>query len=663
MVAEPRAPGSRLRVLLCVMPFLPVERPALGASLLKALVKDFADCSVLYPSHEFCDAIGFDLYRRVAQLTPTHHLPGEWIFTRALYGDAALPDRDFEAFARAQAGNFYENAFLGQLRFARERATAFIESLAQRVDESGVDLVGFSTTFQQNLASLALARRLKALRPAVRIVFGGANCEGEMGEELMRQFPQIDFVCRGEADQSFPALVRHLARAEGAMALDDIPGLVYRQGLAEGKEAAEGGEGGVRVSHAPPMQLERMDDSPLPDHSDFVESFRRSTAPLFIEPELTAETSRGCWWGEKHHCTFCGLNGLGIRYRSKSPRRAIDEITALREAWGIDRFFFTDNIVDLRYFDEVFPALARNGAQLQLFYETKANLRHEQLRALRDVGTTWLQPGIEHLNSHVLRLMDKGIRGIQNVQTLKWAQQLGLLVTWNVLCGFPGEVEEDYEELIRFMGLIHHLAPPSSFSAFRLDRFSPMHNDPGRFGLTEIKPYPAYALCYQADERALGRLAYFFAYHGTSPPGVLDGINRAWQACEEWKRRHATSLLMGVGSEDFLLILDTRVNAQAPQYLLQGSKRWIYEGAAAICSPETLLGRLRALHPQKTWALAEVQEALDEFTATGLVLQEDNLYLSLALMQDDKAARAWDRELSGPSMPLRSVPIVPVRMA
>ena len=45
------------------------------------------------------------------------------------------------------------------------------------------------------------------------IVFGGANCEGEMGVQMIRSFPWIDYVCCGEADHSFVALVEQLRGA------------------------------------------------------------------------------------------------------------------------------------------------------------------------------------------------------------------------------------------------------------------------------------------------------------------------------------------------------------------------------------------------------------------------------------------------------------------
>jgi len=56
------------------------------------------------------------------------------------------------------------------------------------------------------------------------------------------------------------------------------------------------------------------------------------------------------------------------------------------------------------------------------FYEVKANLTRVQVSALRAAGVTRIQPGIESLSDHVLKLIGKGTCGLRNVQLLKWCR-------------------------------------------------------------------------------------------------------------------------------------------------------------------------------------------------------------------------------------------------
>jgi radical SAM superfamily enzyme YgiQ (UPF0313 family) len=83
-----------------------------------------------------------------------------------------------------------------------------------------------------------------------------------------------------------------------------------------------------------------------------------------------------------------------------------------------------DNILDMHYFKDLIPELAKQKLGLDLYYEVKSNLRKEQLRAMRDAGITWIQPGIESFSNDVLGRMKKCVSGIQNIQVLKWCTEL-----------------------------------------------------------------------------------------------------------------------------------------------------------------------------------------------------------------------------------------------
>ena len=611
---------STSRVLIAEMPFLPLERPALGPAVLKrGLLGRGIACDLRLFHFRFADVIGVDLYQRFANGTPTHDLAGEWVFTRALYGESAKTADDFECYARSSAPQYYDPGFFPQIEFCRETAVRFVGECADAIPGGRYDIIGFSTTFQQNIASLALAKRLKEREPGVAIVFGGSNCEDEMGAELHRSFPFIDYVCSGESDESFPCLVRAIREGTDP---GDIRGITYRRGGA---------------SLRSPLRQEPvsdMDSLAAPDHSDFVEAFRRSTASLSMRPQLTMETSRGCWWGQKHHCTFCGLNGLSMHYRSKSVERAYREIRELIAEHGIASFFNTDNILDLRYFNTLFPMLERDGVQVELYYEMKANLKRSQLEALKRIGTNWFQPGLESLSTHVLRLMDKGVSAIQNVQVLKWARELRMSVTWNVICGFPGERPEDYLGMARLVPLISHLQPPASFSRFRADRFSPVFNEPARFGLS-LRPYASYELCYHRKVD-LEKIAYFFVHDAPKPADTMQAIGDAWASTEEWRKNSTNFTFSAVDSGEFLVLVDRRLRRKPDIHLLAGERRTIYRMLGSAMTEHALLKDLAADDPEHDWNADDVRAILGEFEQTGLTLHENGMHLALATMSSEE---------------------------
>ncbi|MEO8127828.1 MAG: RiPP maturation radical SAM C-methyltransferase, partial [Bryobacteraceae bacterium] len=459
-------------VAFAVLPFADVDRPAIGVSLLKAEVDRLGFSSrIVYCNFDLAEVIGVELYNQISESLPSESLIGEWFFADLLFGERIPPGHEYIA---KVLGRFAQMGLVKQIVEARERRREFIERCVENVRALKPRIVGFTTTFHQTCACLAVAERLKRLPDPPIVVFGGANCEGEMGLQLLKSFPVIDYVCTREGDVVFPQLVERLLRNHDS---GQIRGIL---------------EQGISRELTTPEMIRDLNALPLPDYSDYFERLDQSPLKPKLKVDILVETSRGCWWGAKHHCTFCGLNGDTMEFRSKSPERAFDEMKALTERHGIKRVSCVDNILDLRFVPILFPRLAESGMGLELFYEIKANIKQEQVRMMRAGGVTSVQPGIESFSNHVLKLMDKGCTGLQNIQLLRWCEEAGIMPAWNLLSGFPGEDPGEYTKMAQLLPLLTHLQPPSSCSPVRLDRFSPFFTRRERFGLQRVRPTPAY---------------------------------------------------------------------------------------------------------------------------------------------------------------------------
>ena len=108
-----------------------------------------------------------------------------------------------------------------------------------------------------------------------------------------------------------------------------------------------------------------------------------------------------------------------------------------------------DNLLDLKYFKTLLPELAARKLNVSLFYETKSNLKKDQVRLLRDAGVMTIQPGIESFSDRVLKQMKKGVTGLQNVQLLKWCKEIGDEPIWYQVMGFPGRRQADIIDMQR----------------------------------------------------------------------------------------------------------------------------------------------------------------------------------------------------------------------
>ena len=595
-----------MRTLLVSMPFGAVDRPALGISLLKAeLIAAGHEADVAYPFEHLIHRIGLETYQWLTDGVPYTSFAGDWCFTLPLYQRDS--DRDWayvhDILIREWA---MSKSDIARIVTVRNQTPAYLEALLEAYDWSNYDILGFTSTFVQNIASLALAKRLKSAFPHLAIVFGGANWEEAMGEALFAMFPFVDYVCRGEADRSFPALVTTLKTSGD---LSAIPGLLFRNGTAP-----------------PAKPVPDMDALPMPDMSDYFQMVERNR--FQVSPMLLMESSRGCWWGAKHHCTFCGLNGQGMAYRSKSANRVLEEMEALTSSHKCHFISMVDNILDMRYFRDLFPALAKRSNTPTLFYETKANLTREQVRLLARANISTIQPGIESLSDRILKLMRKGTTALRNVQLLKWCAEMSIGVEWNILYGFPSERDADYDAMLGLMEPLSHLQPPSGSGPVRFDRFSPYHSTPEAFGLRNLRPLAVFSHLYPEAIDRLDEIACYFNAEIPRSTASAAKIRALLDAIERWKSKSGGRLQVR-DDGTALQINDTR-GGDEKSYLLMDYDRVIYLLCDAITSPDKLVADLARLNLGR-FARYDIVQLLDRLVDAGLMLELEGCYLALGV--------------------------------
>ncbi|MDP6952891.1 MAG: RiPP maturation radical SAM C-methyltransferase, partial [Alphaproteobacteria bacterium] len=559
------------KVVLVAAPYLSLPRPALGVSLLQAALRERGiDCTVRYLNLDYADFEDPDFGQAFCQ---SGHQPlGEWIFSHLVNGrDKSLPqDRGW-----AWVKSCVKGAFAERMMAAKRRAGDFVELSAQAILQAAPDHVGFTTSFQQNCASLSIASRLKLERPELVISFGGANCFGPMGHALLSAFPQIDFVFSGEADEHFPAFVEGLANGEA---------------------------GGGRYIDCEPVT--DVDALPVPAFDDYFSQLDRTGFKDRIVPSLPFESSRGCWWRAKHHCVFCGLNGENMGFRAKSPERVIKEVRLLREAWNVPRFCASDSIMDMRHIDSIFARWPEELSKTGFLYEIKSNLTVEQLRTIAAAGVMSVQPGIESLDDDLLRLMSKGVRALQNILLLRTAREIGMRVYWTMLAGFPQETPEHYAKMAAMFPKLQHFEPPSGLRQLRIDRFSPYHNDPRQFGYSAIAPLPGYREIYDLPPETIENMVTFFEGTralGPFPDGYLDA---AEHEIRSWRQRAydgAPARLSLVRLGPLKMICDTRDCAVESEYILAPAAEQVLHAFDRPSSVERRMAELgRCLNSERS---------------------------------------------------------------
>ena len=615
--------SDKAQVALVNMPFSYSKYPSIQLGTLSALLKSKVipvDCHHL--NVRFAHKIGVPLYEMICE---KRALFGEWLFSYLLFRDnpkrAEYPHLFKPVFEQVAKDSGHPASYFEDM--ATRTAPQFLTWALTAIDWGQYKIVGFTSTFDQNVASLTMAKLIKDLYPNVTIVFGGANYDGEMGLEYFRAFPFIDHVVVGEGEEVFPELVRYLLEGKAGI----VPnGVAYREGAA--------------IAFTPNNSLfSDFAKTGPPDYDDYYHLLAElGEAAQGLDRILLYEGSRGCWWGEKHHCTFCGLNAQSMKFRAKSSEQVAREMTYLSSRYDTARFRLVDNIIDMKYVENLFGRFAADHCDLDVFIETKSNLHKSQIRTLAVGGVKCMQPGLESLSLNQLQAMDKGVTPMQNIVCLKWSYYYHVTVSWNILLGFPGETNEDYRRQIDLIPSLFHLQPPESTGKLWLERFSPYYSRPHEYGVRITGPGTAYEYIYDTRQVDLKKIAYDFEYeldNWNVDPHVYQELV---DLVQEWRRRAGSSdrpFLYYSKALDYVTVYDGR-NPKVP---IRRRYDWPAAGIIEVCNESAKsadqIRSLLASRPGNSGNTdAEINLALGALTAARILYEERGKYLTLAVPEN-----------------------------
>lgn len=581
----------------------------------------------------FGERIGWKVNEAIADVWPS--MVGEWIWSKAAFGDECV-DREEEYF-REYAHIFRAICKRAGCRVQRFRtirdkdAPAFIDFCVNAVDWRRFGLIGFSVVFQQLLASVALAKALKQKYPDIPVVFGGASLEDDIADEVMRQCPQVDYIHCGDGEISFPEMVRRLDRGQS---MKGLAGVMWRE------------EEAIRYAGRAP-NFTAMDETPLPEFDEYFHARQEGGYEHYedaCEPMIPIETARGCWWGEKHHCTFCGLNRSGMEFRAKSPEAVLDQLEQLSRKHGVFSFNAIDNIMAPQYTDKLFRRLAEANTDLEIHYEIRPNFSRTQLGRMRKGGLTSVQPGVESFATNVLKSMRKMTTGMRNVELIKWCTFYGIDCLYNILMRFPGETEEDYLLQAQLVPKILHLQPPWGIVKARADRGSPMFAEPETQSVRRLTPARCYDYIFPR-RFDLSRVSYYFDHeigNVVDEEHYDDLLDRVAQWQSVWTETSRPTLIYRKAFSS--IVIEDRRRRKTAAYPYADARAALYE----YCADARTTRDISGVFGSEAW----VAGALREFVSRDLMLFLDDRYLSLALPQNPNF------ELTAGPQPLAAVPAV-----
>ncbi len=312
-----------------------------------------------------------------------------------------------------------------------------IEEWSQRIIDRGAAVVGFSISGANILFSIEMAKMLRQKKPDICIVFGGPSFSFLQdnprmpfrfmtsivnGNALARD-GLIDFYVVGEGEESFFEIV--VARKAG------LP--VNRPGIVSGIMRN-------RAMFRPPVPIADLDSLPFPAWEKFpLERYQN-------QKELPILFSRGC----VNHCAFCNdwrmSNG---RFRHRSAKNIFEEIKAMYERFGKNECRSHDLLfnADLKVLNELTDLMIDWGVDYHWSGQgvVRTDMGVPLLKKLKKSGLSTIVYGVESLSDDVLKKMRKPFSFNDIKITLKRTKEAGLSPWLNLIIGFPGETERDFQ--------------------------------------------------------------------------------------------------------------------------------------------------------------------------------------------------------------------------
>lgn len=329
-----------------------------------------------------------------------------------------------------------------------------MEEVGQRIMEFGPDLVGISCNFSVMVSSMnETAALVKKILPSAVVVAGG-NHPTSMAEEVMEN-QNIDFVLKGEAELSFPALLdaienncggcddcdcaKESKKGEGEpISFKAVPGLVWR-------------DGSVVVSNTQAPFIRDLDSLPYPAWHLFpYEKYSRHYSPDKVtwgQPQAmpTVLTTRGC----AGTCVFCSVHRtMGRRFRARKLDEVFREIRFLVDTYKIKKLMIIDDNFthDRGRAKEFCDEFKRLGLDLEIHFMVLALwcMDEELIDKLVEIGCTSMGFAIESGVQDVLtKVVKKPLKLERAMEVLRYAKKQGVFLTGTFVIGLPGETKKD----------------------------------------------------------------------------------------------------------------------------------------------------------------------------------------------------------------------------
>jgi radical SAM superfamily enzyme YgiQ (UPF0313 family) len=420
-----RPSSSRADIVLTICPPWDIEAPPLGIGFL----------------HSYLSAKGFspalldlnvEIYNRMSAVSKAS------LFD---FGDFTKWENDYES---------ETESFEPHVKYSVERVLSF-----------RAPVVGFSLYHSNMNPSIRIITRLKEVSPETIIILGGASCTDRFDRQHL-PYDAADYIVLGE----------------GELPLEKILPMIKNGHPIEGEEGIVTTEEGLLQAQCIAPHIADLDQIPFP-------TYKGLDLSLYTTPGMTRIMgSRGCIC----RCTFCNETYWVKRFRYRSGRHIVEEMNHSHITNGYEHFKFSDLVFNgnLKALDEKCDLLIQHGKPIYWHGQgvLRKDMAPELLRKMFDAGCRSIDYGLEAGSDSVLKRMKKPYTTEIASQVMQHTVKAGIHCGVNIIVGFPGETEEEFQETLDFLASnksrYHKIA---NLSTCLITPHSDLDNNPDKYGI------------------------------------------------------------------------------------------------------------------------------------------------------------------------------------
>ncbi|MEO8997722.1 MAG: radical SAM protein [Rhodanobacter sp.] len=320
------------------------------------------------------------------------------------------------------------------------------------IEKERFDCVGIGVMGGPQVApAIAVSRAIRERHPSMPIIWG--SYFPTLYTDTTLAAPYVDYVVRGQGEESLAELVSALARGGADEALARISGLSWRRN-------------GESV-HNPSRSFSHGDAALVLPYKKLGDLDKYLSATFLGLRTAVHQAAIGC----RFHCTFCGVAAMFGGATSLPPAERLErELSYLKYELGADSVLFYDH----NFFDreqDMIPLLevmarlempwwcfARADALLKLSESTWKLVRKSRLRMA--------YIGAESPSGAMLKEIRKGTRPDQTLAVAELCRRHGVIPEFSFMLAPPVNTEQETELTFEFIRELKRINPASEIITY-----------------------------------------------------------------------------------------------------------------------------------------------------------------------------------------------------